>query len=223
MKVIKLVALLIIGCCLFSINAKAQYLHDINGTPITRSRYQDVSGSPFLADGWSAGTVKFTNGVSYKDNLFLKYNVKDDELYFKGKNDEPLLFVDSVAEFAIKGPAGVIHHYRNGFKPIDGYTNRSFFEVLADGTVELLKKTNKTILETKAYNSPTTERSFVEVNQYYLLRSGKAMPIRKRDNKSILSVLSDKQPALEKYIKDNNLNLKNDSDFSKLIIYYNSL
>lgn len=223
MKINKWSFLIFFGGCFFlSYNVKAQFLHDVNGVPLTTSKYEDVTGTPYLVDTWLPGTVKFANGVSYKNNLFLKYNIKDDELYFEGKNNEPLLFIDSVTEFAITNPPGVIHHYRNGYKAIGGYSDKSFFEVLADGSVQLLKKTNKTILESKAYNSPTTERSFVEVSQYYLVRFGTFTPV-KRDKKSILAALNDKQPALEKYIKDNGLNVKNDDDLSKLIIYYNSL
>lgn len=222
MRINKLTFLILLGSCFLTFSVKAQYLHDVNGVPITTSKYEDVTGSPFLIDSWSPGTVKFTSGVSYKDKLFLKYNVKDDELYFRGKNEEPLLFVDSVAEFVIGDPSGANRHFRNGYKSIDGYSNKSFFEVLADGSVQLLKKTKKTILESKAYNSPTTERNFVEVNQYYLLKSGKSIPVKK-DKKSVLAVLNDKEPALEKYIEDNNLKVKNDSDLSKLVIYYNSL
>lgn len=213
--------LFIVSLFLFSYNAKAQYLHDINGVPITTSKYEDVTGTPYLADTWLPGTVKLTNGTSYKNNLFLKYNVKDDELYFKGRNDEQLLFVDPIAEFIINTP-GIQHHYKNGYKSINGYSEKTFFEILAEGSIQLLKKTNKTILESKAYNSPITDRRFVDVTYYYIVKDGNAIPVKK-DRKSILTILADKQSALEKYMKDNDLNIKNDSDFSKIIVYYNSL
>jgi hypothetical protein len=223
MKINKLARQIFCICLLFSsYGVKAQFLHDINGVPLTQKKYEDVTGTPFLYEEWSPGTVKFTNGKSYKENLFLKYNAKDDELYFKNKNGDPLLFVDSVSEFVITPPIGIGHHYRNGYKDVNGYSQNAFFEVVADGSVQLLKKTKKTILESKAYNSPTTERRFVTVSQYYLIKSGKAVAV-KPDKKSVLSTLNDKQPALEKFIKENNLNLRNDDELAKLVVYYNSI
>jgi hypothetical protein len=43
----------------------------------------------------------------------------------------------------------------------------------------------------------------------------------KKDKKSFLSVLADKQVQIEKYADENKLSFKNEEDLSKIINYYN--
>jgi hypothetical protein len=223
MNIKKLISLVVfIGAVFSAYTVKSQYLlNDITGAPVTVFNYEDVHGTPFLIDGWSAGTIKLSNGNTYKDNLFLKYDIKDDILYFKGTKDETLTFVDPVVEFAIVVNQNE-QHYKNGYNFTKEYSDKSFFEVLADGAVQLLKKTKKVILESKLYNSATTDKSFNDVNEYYIVSSGKVTLIKK-DKKSVFTALGNKQSELENYIKTNNLNIKNDKDLAKVIAFYNSL
>jgi len=205
----------------FSLKGQAQFLQDIAGVPLTTVNYENVKGTPFLVNEWSSGMVKLANGNTYKDNLFLKYNIKEDQLYFKGKNDETLEFVDPVKEFVINYKQEA-QHYRNGYSFINGFSDKSFFEVLSDGSVQLLKKPTKVILESKQYNSAAVDKSFEDVYQYYIVKQGAAIQI-KRDKKSVFTALGDKQTELDEFTKTNKLNLKNDSDLAKLVTYYNSL
>ena len=223
MKTNKLIHFFVgISLVCFAPTLKAQnYVQDISGNPIKAITFSDVQGTPFLVDAWYPGSVRLANGNSYKENLFLKYNIKQDELYFKGKNDETLAFVDPVVEFTIDYKLDHLH-YKNGFNGINGFTNTTFFQVLADGNVQLLKKITKTILEDRPYNSPTVNKVFADVEQYFLIVGGKPVTIKK-DKKAILAAIGNKQAELETYIKANNLNVKNDNDAAKLVIYYNSL
>jgi hypothetical protein len=205
--------------------ANAQYAQDINGRPLTtKAGYTDVQGTPFLNDQWSKGIVKMTDGKVYKDML-LKYHEVDDVLYFQGKNEETLTFVDPVSEFTISNISDDKQselHFRKGFKNIPNSTEESFFEVLNDGTIQLIKKPTKSVSESKEYNSLTVVKRFDENVKYYLIISGKAVLV-KRDKKSILSAIGNKQPEMENYIKTNSLNMKNDDDMGKLVRFYNSL
>ena len=76
--------------------------------------------------------------------------------------------------------------------------------------------------ETQAFNSATKTKSFQENTRYYLVKDGKATPV-KNDKKSILAALPDKQEQLKGYVAAGNLNFKSDTDLAKLINYYNSL
>jgi hypothetical protein len=205
--------------------ACAQFVENINGVPIrTISGYTDVSGSPFLSDQWVKGMVKLVDGRTYKDVL-LKYDQLKDELYFQDKKKDTLIFVDPVREFKVEYAANDEMHeklFRNGYKNIPNSTENSFFEVLSDGTAQLLKRTTKSISESKEYNSTTVVKHFDENVKYYIIVSEKVIPV-KRDKKSILAALTNKQPQLESFMRTNNINLKNDEDLSKLMAYYNSL
>ncbi len=208
-------------------SAKAQGpVKDFVGRPIMLQErpYNELEGSPFLFDMWVNGTVKFTTGESYK-NVPLKYNLLTDELYFKNKQGDTLTFVDPVREFILQydlNSNNAVKHFRNGFGPTGKNTDKSFYEVLVDGTIQLLKKTTATIAESKEYNATLVHREVAKDIRYYLVKSGQINPL-KREEKSILTLADDKADRLKAYIKANNLNLKNDDDLAKLIVYYNSI
>ncbi|WP_342647976.1 hypothetical protein [Mucilaginibacter sp. CSA2-8R] len=214
-----LTILSLVFCLLLTGRASAQFLSDnLTGRPITANAYSEISGSPYLNDTWSVGMVKLANGDTYKNNLYLKYNLLDDEVYFKGKNDETLAFVDPVKEFTIGDGS---KHYRAGYEGINGFKTKAFFQVIADGAVKLLKKTSVVITEIKQYSAASNK--FFERSDLYIIYRNNKGQIVKKDKKSILSVLGDKQNELESYLKSNNINFKSDADLGKLITYYNSL
>ncbi|RYE27278.1 MAG: hypothetical protein EOP45_01785 [Sphingobacteriaceae bacterium] len=221
-------SILFLGIVFFTpISSKAQFLSDqVTGRPITAKSYTDIQGSPYLNDNWSKGIVKLNNGETYKDNLYLKYNLLNDELYFKGKNDETLAFVNGVKEFTINtnDKDGTLQetHYKNGFKNIPGYTDNTNFEVLAEGTVTLIKKVSVFISETKEFNSAVTNKKFEQNSKYFILIGTTGKQI-KNDKNSVLKILPDKQSEVESYIKKNNLKFKTDEDLSQTVKYYNSL
>jgi hypothetical protein len=74
----------------------------------------------------------------------------------------------------------------------------------------------------KEYNSSVISKAFKDNISYYLVIGNKAFPVKK-EKRSILSALGNKQTELEAFIKANNLNLKNDDDLARLINYYNSI
>ncbi|MBD1391888.1 hypothetical protein [Mucilaginibacter glaciei] len=209
---------------LLGIGAQAQTAENVTGYPVLTKSYIDVEGSPYLAKDYNKGTVKVANGNTYKDVL-IKYNQVDDVLYFPGKDDEVLSFADPVTEFTInylKGGNSIAGHYRNGYPAIDKNTVKSYYEVLTDGTAQLLKRTSKYIVKNKLYNSATETQTVNEENGFYIFAGGK-MTLIKKDKKFVLPALGNKQNELEGYLKAEGLNLKNDKDLVKLVVYYNSL
>ena len=158
---------------LFTFSLKAQFIQnisDLKGKPLVENLSSDISGSPYLLDDWSKGTVEQGNKVSYKD-VDLKYNLYKDELFFKNPKDGSMLgFVLPVAGFslAIKDKLEI---YRNGFPDIDNFTSKSYYQVLFDGGIKLVLKSTKTLIEIKPYNSPTTEKKFVDNAIYYVFQN----------------------------------------------------
>jgi len=201
-------------------SAKAQALvSDISGNPVSESKYVNVEGNPYLTEEWIKSNVKLANGTVYKD-VAVRLDVVTDELLFKNADGKILAFVDPVAEFTF---ISTNQHFINGISGLSNYTPKSYFQSLNEGKAKILKKTNKTVVERKEYNSATTTKSFVENSAYFLLTpTGQALPLKK-DKKFILSTLADKSGPLETYINDKKLNLKKDADLASLIDYYNTL
>ena len=211
----------------FSTNAQGiQNLTDISGTVMKTNTYSEIKGSPFLTENWAQGNVKFVNG-RILTNIALKYDQVKDELLFKGKNDEEYYFSDLISEFDIsytKSQGEVKQKFINGFTPSKNLTEKSFYEVLVDGKVRLLKRSNKTITETKEYNAATTVKEINENVAYYIGKAGDAAPLKKNDIKTVASLIdAQKSAAIIDYANKNNVNPKTEIGLRQIVNYYNTL
>ncbi|WP_347157208.1 hypothetical protein [Pontibacter chitinilyticus] len=196
------------------------YLEEVGGRPIRIGQYVDVHGSPYLQDDWAKGTVQFANGKAY-DGLDLKYDMVADMLLFKDDKGQTLEFVQPVAKFTVETADGV-KTFQNGFPGEGTATDKSYYQVLANGKATLLKRGAKVVREAKQYNSATIEKNIMDIGAYYINKDVALHKI-KNNEKAVLAELSDQAPALKEFIKANKLNLKEEEDLVKLVNYYNSL
>jgi hypothetical protein len=224
----KYLKLLSAAFCLSAIvhTARAQFMHQRDFKPISTIDYTNIDGTPYLYDTWQPGMVKLVNGVSSKEKMQLKYNLVDDVVSFKDKESgEAMAFVVPVQEFTLNltnDDELFVRRFRSGYKNIEGSTPASFFEVLSDGKIQLIKKFNKVVFESQNIGSASKTKGFLDKTKYYLVNNGKALPV-KNDKKSLLAALGDKQAQMEDYIKTNKVNFKNDGQLGKLVDYYNTL
>jgi len=219
---LKTFAITFLLCFSLSSQITAQLIQNDQGAPFLDINYTDVKGNPYLFENWTEGTVRLTNGKSYT-SVQLKYNLLRDELFFKDiKTDQLLAFVIPVVEFKLNDNEKNSILYRNGYKAIDNNTEKSYYQVLFDGGTQLLKRTSKKVNEEKPFSSASTIKSFEVLNFYYISNNNALIKIRK-DKKSILTALANQGSALEKYLQEKSLNLKNEEDLIQFIQYYNSL
>lgn len=219
---VKLVCVLFL--CFVSISLNAQVMQDANGRPLLAVQYTDVQGSPFLVDTWTKGKVKLSDGEIFED-LDLKYDQVADQLIFKNSVGAAMTFVKQVNEFNLLNPGGpdiLPMLFRNGYRPVNGNTANTFYQVLSDGETPLLKRSFKKIAENKPYGSATTIKTFEEAHAYFLVQQGTPVKIRK-DKKAVVQALSGYQSELEEFIKSNNLSFKSETDLVMILTYYNSL
>ncbi|HYK76616.1 MAG TPA: hypothetical protein VEV16_06550 [Daejeonella sp.] len=201
----------------FSWQANAQFAimaGELKGTPLISQNYAGIEGSPYLFDDWIVGKVKLANGTIYP-NIPLKYEVLAGQLTFRGKDEKPYLFLHRVAEFAL-----ITEHYpfRNGFPAVDKGSTETFYQVLADGEVLLLKRPYKSFTESTPYGQTQGLRIILSTNLYYIQKGGKMYKV-KRDLKALQGILTN-QPISE-YIRTNGLNINSDPDLIQVINHYN--
>ncbi|WP_345952523.1 hypothetical protein [Mucilaginibacter sp. PAMB04168] len=218
-----LIALMFAGM-LQTLTAHSQVLADVFGNPVKPNSYVEVEGSPYyFKEGWHPAVITLSDKSVIKD-VDLKFDIVEDKLYFKAQNGETMSFTKPVREFTFNVGKDVTSpaHFKNGYNGIPDFSFDAYFEVLAEGKAQLLKKVFKKVAENKMYGSATITKTFVENVRYYIVTSTATIQI-KNDKKSVLLALPDKKDLLEAYIKENNLNLKKDTDLTKLITYYNSI
>ncbi|MDN5285350.1 MAG: hypothetical protein JWR38_1624 [Mucilaginibacter sp.] len=206
--------------------ASAQYLKDPNGKEYMLQSYTEVEGTPFLINNWAPGSVTLANGQTI--TTLLKYDLVGDELLFKNKGDSSAMsFVDPVRSFSLNESSieesdltSLV--FSNGYPAVDKQTPTSFYQVISDGKVKLLKHYKKVIRVDKAFNSATAVKTFFLSEEYYLFVNNQITKI-KPGQKAILTVLADKTAQLQKYMSINAMNYKSDDVLAKLFSYYNSL
>lgn len=223
-KNVLVVAIVVVGLC--HSDGFAQTAKDISGRNWTElNKYSEVTGSPFLFDDWVPGTVKFADQkqISVKS---LKYDLLNDVLLFKNEKEEIMEVAEPVLEFTLtytKDSKTLQKTFRSGFKASNNNTAQSFYEILFDGQTKFVKRTGKTIVEEKEYNATTATRKLVDKPSYFIVKANNMPLAVGKNEKSILSVLEDKSTELKIFIKDSKLNLKNDADIVKLLVYYDEL
>lgn len=204
------------------INAQDLFITDNQGRVIMSQKYIDLEGSPYLKESWTKAYVRLKHS-SNPSLIQVKYDLVEDQLLFKNsKLDVAMEFIDQVIEFRLLLEDNRSSSYKSGYKPIDGNTEKNFYQILYDGNTQLLKRKLKKIIEDRPYNSAVTIKSFQEVELYYIAKANEPIKIKK-DKKQILSVLNDRTVELEKYIQQYKLNVKEEEDLIKLIAYYNTL
>lgn len=201
---------------------KAQIPSKSDGQLYATTDLSRANGSPFMTEDWVKGTVLLQDGRVFKD-IDVRYNDYNDQIYYKGEDGSILYFIAPVKEFTIMPADGSSElHFQSGFTNVPDYTAKSFFIVLGEGKTRVIKKVFKMVEERIEFPVTTPIKRFEESTKYFLVTPEKVVLI-KNDKKNLLNALGNKQPELEKYIKQNGLNTKDDADLSKLITYYNSL
>lgn len=194
-----------------------------DGTPVLEKKHTDVEGSELLYPNWFFGTVTTKEGKIYK-GIQLKYNMLQDRLYFLSDNGVTMSFNTPIVSFTIGDSASKIKDklFRNGFPVTGNLKPDSYLEVLESGKITLLKKTTKSIMETKDYNSPILKKEILGNVQYFVFSDSKLTSLKK-DQSSVIEILRGKIPEIETYIKSAKLNLKKEEGLIALIAYANTL
>lgn len=223
MSKIRLLKSMCIVMYLFSLGSYAsaqqrELIRDITGQPFETMQYVGVQGSPYLLDEWEVGRVRMQSGKVFLD-VPLKYDLVQNLLIFRSDAGQEQLFLEPVVEFEIGR-----YLFRNGYKPIDGASLSTFYQVLADGGTKLLKRTAKRVEEEVSYGSGPKVKSIVGYEYYYLASDDNSSLVKiKKDRRSVINVLKDKKIELNRHINEQGLDLRQDNDIAKLITFYNSL
>ncbi|MDT3403291.1 hypothetical protein [Mucilaginibacter terrae] len=222
MKKTVLYLVLFISFLLSQQNVNAQggdYITDGHGKPFQSSN-TDVDGSPFLIDNWLPGKVITVKGKVY-DKVKLKYELNGDfPIFIYNNNDEALKFAEDVKSFILYTPEAVL--FTSGFPPVDKQTEASFYKVLSDGKVKLLKHFSRHVIINKGYSSVDGNKVYRDINNYYIFKEGK---IQKVDNpqKILYSMAGTHKNKIDAFMKVNSYNWKEDEGLGRVFDFYNTL
>ncbi len=203
--------------------ATAEFFTDVSGRPIFPGGYVDVHGSPFWQEDWKPAYVVLGTGKKLA-GLLVRLDLLKHEVYYMDETHNEMIAKKGVVKELVFVENGDSIRFRAGFPPIENNTLATLYEVLATGKTVLLKQHIKVIMETKPFNSATTERTFVGKEEYYLSKQGQTKLTKiKKDRKDVLEALADRQKNVEGYMKSNGLKCRSEKDLIEIVGYYNAL
>ncbi|GAB3930460.1 hypothetical protein [Larkinella terrae] len=216
-------AMLILGLLAFGLTtatrAQGVFLTDVNGQVLRANKYVDVQGSPYLNEAWKVGSVTAANNKSYP-NLKVRYDAHAGELEYL-QNEQPYrLSPSAIREFRITDDKELV--FRNGFAAVNNNTPTTFYQVLVDGPTKLLKQLKVNIIENKPFNSATVTREFQKQELYFIAKPDGALQRIQKNKKSVLAALTDQKERVEKFIKEQDLNLSDETNLIALLESYNT-
>lgn len=178
-----------------------------------------IQGSPFLNNDFQSGSIVTTSNTSF-DDVPIRYNIFNDEMEFRGNDNNSYYFEKSTIKSLQIGNIEFIYKAYSNKNSI----GRSYFEVLTKGAVTLLKRYHVRFEEgqpAKAFADPTPAK-FNTLEPDYYIEIGEQEAIRFSNLKNLLEILPSKKSEIEKFTKSNKLKTGNQADLIKIIEFYNS-
>lgn len=195
-------------------------------------KYEDINletlnytGSPYVNASYLAGEI-YHNNKLIADNIPLRYNALVDEMEFKPNFETP----DSESSALMKSPEVDVRIGNKVFifVPYQGGIEKGgYFEVLVRGErYDLFKKYNKKFTpEQKATTSMTRDipAKFSDNPGYYLvLHDGRFVEISSRP-RNFSNAFVGKEREINNYVKEKNLDVRNENHIIQIVNHYNSL
>jgi hypothetical protein len=112
--------------------------------------------------------------------------------------------------------------FRKGFPKYGLANEETFYQVLTEGRVTLLRLFNKNIIEDKQFGATSTNRRYQDEDKLLVLRDNTLVEIT-RERNAIIELLPDQAEALKRFIGENDLKMKSAADITKVVQKYNEL
>jgi hypothetical protein len=179
-----------------------------------------IKGTIYFHDDMHKGYITLQNGKSAKDVL-IRYNVYTHEIsYIEDKIEMILDAVAPVREFGYDytindEPRNVI--FRSGYPAIGKNTAKSFYQVVVDRDIALLKYTSKKILEERT-ELGALQKVIIDTDTWFIYNAAdnNFAEIKKNKN-SLMEALPQYASRIKSIIDAKNLRLKSDADWYILL------
>ncbi|KQM79131.1 hypothetical protein ASE74_00735 [Pedobacter sp. Leaf216] len=175
-----------------------------------------VEGSPYFNTKYANGSIKTVSQKAF-DIKNVRYNLETQQLEYT-ENENVYAIQDSVQSFTLLDSVGNSHQF---IKLKTGQAE-GFYEAVAEGNVSLLKQYSikKEIVEDWFTKKKTNK--LVQRTAYLTSKAGTIQKFTP-STKNITTVLADKKEQVATFIKNEQLDLKQDDDLIKVFKYYNTL
>jgi hypothetical protein len=172
----------------------------------------------FIKQEWTQGVVKFKSGRP-EMQVPLIFDVHNDMPYYM-QNNVIMEFVDSVSEFSMTVPFrkdSMLMRYKRFYPAIQANTSATFYQVLVEGKIELLKCWSKNILLFKDPETPEEKKKDPEYLYFAYMPGGKIVQI-KPDAEVLLKNMQEYDWAIREVMKKEKLKPNNEDKLVELFV-----
>jgi hypothetical protein len=189
------------------------------------SYYEGVDGHPFFIEKFTDATIGLRTGAVF-NGVKARIDLCKQEIHFRLPSDSerialPGLITEIILYDTVKS-AIQSYKFQSGYPEVDNLKRDTYYEVLSDGKITLLKSSIKKINKSKNEMSGEVSSQFDTYEDHYLYVKYEMKRIKK-DKEYLLDLLADKRKEMETYAKDQKLNFKSIDSIKKLVDYYNTL
>ncbi|MEO8583306.1 MAG: hypothetical protein ABI415_05890 [Flavitalea sp.] len=174
----------------------------------------NIYGNPYLLKDWSNGVIRFTSGRVINE-FKLKFDCAKNLLMLQFKGSA-FGAESKVNEFVIypKGKNKDSMNFKKGYPVSETGIAETFYQVLVQGKITLLKHYYKAIVEEKKLIVTTASRRYEDREIYYLLQDG-IMSKAGDENEMAISRLPDSYATLKELAAKEKI--KTEEDLARLI------
>lgn len=201
------------------------------------NRTSEIQGSFYLDPEWSVATVRFyprtistPKGIIKLDSVSdvqMRILLQGNDVEFNTQEGIKVISGTLIRSFTTKKQDFWVKNYISTleFKDESEKVKAGFFEILADGKVKLLEYSKLKIQQpdyVAALNVGSKDTK-INIDKILYIAKGKEVTKFSTGKKDLYELMADKKPEIEKFVKDNKLNLKDRIDLAKVFQYYNTL
>ena len=193
----------------------------VTGNVYRPSNRSDVEGNSLLFPDWVPGIIYLKDGRK-SDKFLINLDAYSQEVLFQHEGNA-LVVMDQVREVQFKiydQGKQTLAVFRNGFLSVDKNLESTFYQVLEEGPVTLLKLTRKIVTEKTEYNQPVV-KAFETTEAYYLVKDGKAPMKFNRSRKGLIDAIGDSNGKFMSWVEKQGLKCKNDEEMKAVVKAYN--
>jgi hypothetical protein len=193
------------------------------GIPLPEAK---VLGDTYLDTRWRNSNVMLYEQGELIEGFPMRYDIHLDELEFKGKKGIKVLEGNKVKSFVwTDSITRTPIYFINGkaFRNEHDVPFTGFFQVLAEGSVPLLKKTYIDIKKADynvALNVGSPDDKILKKNKFYVLKENRVIELPASRRKFL--IILNGNSRLEEFIKQNDLSTSNEQDLKLILDHYNS-
>jgi hypothetical protein len=198
------------------------FLSDISGKPIPLHTEMNVTGSPFFPEEYTTATFYLPGGKKV-ENLKAKIFLPEHSVYYLMPEKGEMVAITAVEkiEFSLPAKTGGLITFR--LYPSGPGTEKKYYQVLADGNIQLLKLYVSDFTDRKEFGSATITRTYDNLTSLYVYDDAHKLVKLTNSPEFFTGLFSAKQKQMSDFTQQQKINHKREQDLVKLFTYYNSL